>query len=355
MNRIIYILCLTVFLFKNLIISKNASERCKILALEGGGEKGAYQAGVLKAFVENLPPEEIQYDIYSGISVGSLNSAALSFFKKGDEKNASDFLLKTWRNISSYKDVYQNYNSLGVFYSFFFERGIYDTTPLKNLITDIIMSHNVSRNFTFGMSNLESGQFEIFTDLHLKNLSKKDEILAILSSSAMPSLFPPIIFKNKTYVDGGLFTMVDLTSGISICRNFGFTDENIIIDIVMLDNNTIPYDNNNLTTVYSGLRAVDIIYKEIFNRNLDEIAHIFPNVKIRYLVIPSAKLSSGPFPINFIPEELENMIQLGIKDAINVINKGEGTVFNEVRDQYLETKYKRYFVRPKAKGFLSLS
>jgi predicted patatin/cPLA2 family phospholipase len=354
MNRTIYFLFFTFFYLKNLFaFSKNSSKTCKILSLEGGGDKGAYQAGVIKAFVDNLPPEVIQYDIYSGISVGSLNSAGLAFFKKGEEKNASDFLLNTWRNISSYKNIYQNYNSLGLLYSFFFERGLYDTTPLKGLLSDIIRSHNVSRNFTFGMSNIGTGLFEVFTDLHLKNLTKDDEILAILSSSAIPVLFPSVVFKNKTYVDGGLSIAVDLFSGISICRNFGYADEDIIVDIILLTNSSIPYEYPNITSIYSGLRAIDIIYNDAWDKNLDEISHVFPNVNVRYVVTPNGQIESGRFPINFFPEEIESMIQRGINDGINVISKGEGTVFKELRESYLEKKYKRYFDKPQAKKFLS--
>ncbi len=38
--------------------------------------------------VELLPAEEVAYDIVTGISAGGLNTAAISFFEKGDEKNA---------------------------------------------------------------------------------------------------------------------------------------------------------------------------------------------------------------------------------------------------------------------------
>jgi hypothetical protein len=36
--------------------------------LKGGGTKGAYQAGVLKGLIENLPAEEVAWDVISGIS-----------------------------------------------------------------------------------------------------------------------------------------------------------------------------------------------------------------------------------------------------------------------------------------------
>lgn len=59
-----------------------------------GGVKGAYEVGALKGLIDNLAAQDTAYDIVSGVSVGSINSAALSLFKKGEEKEAVDFLCK---------------------------------------------------------------------------------------------------------------------------------------------------------------------------------------------------------------------------------------------------------------------
>jgi predicted acylesterase/phospholipase RssA len=47
-----------------------------------------------------LPPEEVAYDVVSGISAGAINGIGFSFFEKGDEKNAVEFLEKIWSNIT---------------------------------------------------------------------------------------------------------------------------------------------------------------------------------------------------------------------------------------------------------------
>jgi len=54
------------------------TRKCRILALEGGGDKGAYEAGVFSYMANHLPPEEVQYDVLTGVSVGALNAAGLS-------------------------------------------------------------------------------------------------------------------------------------------------------------------------------------------------------------------------------------------------------------------------------------
>lgn len=78
--------------------------KCRAISFEGnhqsdvvaGGVKGAYEIGALKALIDNLPAKDVAYDVVSGVSVGSINSAGMSIFKKGDEKNAIDFLCRDY-------------------------------------------------------------------------------------------------------------------------------------------------------------------------------------------------------------------------------------------------------------------
>ena len=86
------------------------AEKCYVLALEGGGDKGAYQAGVLKGMMNKLEKEKRPYDIVTGISVGSINAGSFLTFAKGEEAEAADFLLDAWRNIKDNSDIYQNWN-----------------------------------------------------------------------------------------------------------------------------------------------------------------------------------------------------------------------------------------------------
>lgn len=65
--------------------SKAAQDHCYALALEGGGDKGAYQAGALSEILRHHGDESVQYDVISGIGVGAINGAHLASFEKGQE------------------------------------------------------------------------------------------------------------------------------------------------------------------------------------------------------------------------------------------------------------------------------
>ena len=55
----------------------NANTKFNQLSFSGGGSFGAVEIGILKRIVET---DSKQYDLYTGISAGALNSGFLSYF-----------------------------------------------------------------------------------------------------------------------------------------------------------------------------------------------------------------------------------------------------------------------------------
>ena len=47
-----------------------------------------YQVGVLKGLYENTPEEYMDYDVFTGVSAGSINACTLAMFDKGETKEA---------------------------------------------------------------------------------------------------------------------------------------------------------------------------------------------------------------------------------------------------------------------------
>ena len=78
----------------------------RILALSGGGAKGAYQAGAIKGLVERLG-FEAEYDLVTGVSVGSINMAVMASFPIGKECEAAESLESLWKCIEGSKDIYK--------------------------------------------------------------------------------------------------------------------------------------------------------------------------------------------------------------------------------------------------------
>lgn len=76
--------------------------------LKGGGIHGAYESGVLKSIVEQMPAEDIKYDYVSGVSIGAANASLIALFPLGQEKEAVDYLWSKYDGHSS-ADIMEPY------------------------------------------------------------------------------------------------------------------------------------------------------------------------------------------------------------------------------------------------------
>jgi hypothetical protein len=291
------------------------SNPCRILALEAGGDRGAYQAGAIKGLIDNLPASDVQWDIVSGVSAGALNGLGFSLFAKGEEKEASDFVINTWLNMKGKSDVFQNWNILGPAYSLFWEESLYDTSPLRNMITSILKGKTLKRGFNFGATSLTTGKY-----IRFQNLTLDEATDAVMASSAVPGIFPPITFRNDTFVDGGASYFFDLTSAIEMCIAKGFPESEIVIDLVLCVGTGRPVLRK-LTTIEVFYQSATILNNNFLSRDLQSVAEDYPEVRIRHLIEPS-KPFAELVPLEFEPAAIRGMIKDGEDDSKRVIKKG---------------------------------
>jgi predicted acylesterase/phospholipase RssA len=158
------------------------------LSFSGGGSFGAVEIGILKRIYELQPKK---YDLYTGISAGALNAGFLSYYDNINLgiKNA-ERLYSSIRNRMIY-DVIPN---TGL--------SLLNTEPLYKTLTTIIekMPNNPSIHTLIGATNLYSGKLDVYAFEDQDDINK---VLLLMSSSAIPGMFPPIAFNNQLYADGG--------------------------------------------------------------------------------------------------------------------------------------------------------
>ncbi len=304
-------------------------KKCHVLALEGGGDKGAYQAGALKGLVEYA--SETGWDVVTGISVGSLNAAGISIFPIGSEAEATEYLLTKWRTIEGKNDIYKNW-FLGPLYGLFYKTGIYDTSPLKKLLTDIINGKTLKRKIIIGTTNVETGNYERFDE---ETLMHDEYSTALMTSAAFPVIFPNIDFRNNTYMDGGVKISVDIAAGINKCMEDGFAQNEIVVDVVLCNSKVLPTrDPSNFHPMEVLIRYLEINGYDKAMSDVDQVVDIFKNVNFRYIIGPTKKLPSGLIPLTFSKSEIETMINMGIDDAKKVVEMGQGKNFEKLRIEY---------------------
>ncbi|KTC64583.1 patatin family protein (plasmid) [Legionella adelaidensis] len=203
----------------------------KALYLAGGGARGAYQAGVLKAISQILQTKTIPFAMISGVSVGSINAAILA--QHADDFPAGIDKLETlWREISCQqifnssnyelgKSVVRNLTHFMIKHR---QSGhLLDTAPLHQFITDHInferIKENIANHFLETMEVIsncyETQQTISFYQHHLpdfedwqypRHVSQRVDMDMnhILASSALPLFFPTVKINGLHYGDGSM-------------------------------------------------------------------------------------------------------------------------------------------------------
>lgn len=211
------------------------------LYLAGGGARGAYQAGVLKAIAHILQVKELPFAMVSGVSIGCINAAIIA-------QHADDFFLgiekleSLWSNIhcgqifnsSNYelsKSVMRNLSNLVVKQR---QSGhLLDTTPLHQFINDNIDFEKIKTNIANNrletmevISNCYESQQTISFYQHFephfedwnypRHISQRADIGSehILASSALPLFFPTVNIDGFHYGDGGMGLVAPLRGAV---------------------------------------------------------------------------------------------------------------------------------------------
>lgn len=65
-----------------------------------------------------------------------------------------------------------------------------------------------------------------------ESMPKEKRSELILSSSSIPFYFPAVKHEDQMLVDGGLFSDLNMDEAILRCREMGFNDSDIIVDVI---------------------------------------------------------------------------------------------------------------------------
>ncbi len=177
---------------RNIIKSISSSEKSKQLeeiqtakkyrtglALSGGGARGISHLGSVKALLEY----GYTFDIISGTSIGAIIGCVLADGYHPDEIAS---MLTMPRLKSFYKtDISRN--------------NLMNLDGMKQFLTEILRTKNIEDlpiPFIATATNLNKGEARYFT--------KGDIVEAVIASSSIPIIFPPVVIDGEQYVDGGI-------------------------------------------------------------------------------------------------------------------------------------------------------
>lgn len=202
----------------------------RALVLAGGGSKGAYEAGYMKALKEI----GIDYQIVTGTSIGALNGCLLA----QQDQNAMENLWQTLDISQVFAggfspdfsfDIENMLNQSNLVISFFKrylkEKGA-DITPLKELIRGLLDENKLLKSpIDFGLCTVYYPSLKPL--LITKEEMKKEYIFdyLIASASCFP-VFPIHNIEDQSFIDGGYYDNVP----IDLAFDMG-ADEIIVVDM----------------------------------------------------------------------------------------------------------------------------
>jgi NTE family protein len=240
----------------------------KILVLAGGSVKGAFQAGVIKALFE----KGYQPDAIYGVSAGSLNAAYL-VNQFGQQANAhlpisypqaAQDLWDFWElRITHPQSLSKPFNLFELGWSALTKKfkGLVDTSPLRELLQDVLQSRNLSASpvgLKVGAVNVLDGAMH-YVDPSFENFQEY-----LMASSAVPILMPVVKINGETrksYLDGGLRDVAPLQKAIQD----GATEVVVIAcHTEMIEGG--DFDSGDLLALVD--RVMDIAVNEILNADL---------------------------------------------------------------------------------------
>ncbi len=215
------------------------------LILSGGGARGAYQVGVMRAIGRELPAAIVPFQVISGVSVGAINAASLASGAH-NMKNAIEKLAQLWGGLTSGSvfDVSAGHVGLRLAHwlgHFLFNwagvsapPSILSNAPLRELLGREInftklhenlngpaldalsitaSSYNEGLAIAFYQGSMEAEEWRRSRRAGQKTSFSVDHIMA---SAALPFVFPATQVDGEYFGDGALRQIAPLSPAIHL-------------------------------------------------------------------------------------------------------------------------------------------
>ncbi|WP_085905986.1 patatin-like phospholipase family protein [Kiloniella majae] len=308
-------------------INAKGELQLNLLALSGGGEDGAYGAGLLNGWTKSGTRPEFQ--IVTGVSTGAL-IAPFAFL--GPEYDT--VLEEIYTTI--------NFDSLLIFKPL---RGIIsgialtDNTPMRKLIEKhlteeviekIAIEHKKGRRLVVATTNIDAGRSvlwnlgEIAISKSPKSLSLFRDILT--ASSAIPGVFPPvkvpIEINGKKYdelhVDGGVSAqVVGYPPRIDIKQLETLLDKKIALNLYLIRNTKIvsSYESVSPTFLNVSRRSLEVMIKQQGVSNINQIYLMTQRDGFDFFLTHVPDEFDFPLPEPFDQKYMQALYKIGYKNA----------------------------------------
>lgn len=308
---------------------QDPTRKTNLLALSGGGDNGAFGAGLLVGWSKR--GDRPMFDQVTGISTGALIAPFAFLGIDYDEQLQSVFTqVKPG-------DIYRERGKLALLFS----DAMADAKPLKSLInervTDAMLAsvafeyEQKGRLLLIGTTNIDSGLLVLWNMGKIASYDTAESralfINIMLASAAVPGAFPPVLFDtvldghdyHELHVDGGLAAQVYLypAAASRLALNSGIIKtrqrEAYIIRNARL---SVGWEE----TEVNGLGILGRSYKKMIQSqgmgNLYQIYEIARRDKVGFNLAYIGNDFNQPHPAEFDKDYMNALFQYGYQKSI---------------------------------------
>ncbi|PKG23423.1 patatin family protein [Niallia nealsonii] len=265
------------------------------LVLEGGGMRAVYTAGALEYFLEH----DIHFPYVIGVSAGASYAASYLSKQIGRNKKVSLDYVKDPRYMS-WSNFRQNRQFFGMDF-------IYDEIPSKIVPFDYETFYANSAQLKIGTTDVYTGE-----SIFYGKEDYKEELLKVLrASSSLPFLAPPVEFKDRLLLDGGISASVP----IDVATQDGYKKNVVILTRnkgYRKSKSRFHYFVEKKYPQYKGLQKRMKERFVYYNKTMDYLDREEANGNI-ILIRPLEKLAVGRMERN--PQKLSALYVQGYEDA----------------------------------------
>ncbi|WP_395376138.1 patatin-like phospholipase family protein [Marinicella sp. W31] len=214
------------------------------LMLPGGGARGAYQVGVIKAILEILATDKNPFPVICGTSAGAINATVLASHA-ADIQHGIKRLEYFWTNVHC-ADIYKT--GAGTIFKTIMRsigaitlgglgvkppRSLLDNTPLKQLLSEQLrlpqiqqaLEQGVLHALSINASSYDTAEAisffqalkqESWRRTRRQGIAEPMTVEHVMASTALPFIFPAQRIGHQYYGDGGLRMTAPLSPAIHL-------------------------------------------------------------------------------------------------------------------------------------------
>jgi predicted acylesterase/phospholipase RssA len=143
------------------INAKNDPSKCYALALSGGANNGAWEAGVMWGFTHYDDPSNYYWKVLTGVSAGAINSMYISAWAPEDALAMAEATTGLWANLKS-SDIYVEWPE-GIKGAVRNEASLFNDAPALEFFHETMLPFDdFKKAVTIGSVNIATGEYWTF-------------------------------------------------------------------------------------------------------------------------------------------------------------------------------------------------